>query len=96
MAGEAGTPAGLAGIYKCPGMQSGAMQDLLGDLMGALEEGLGRFIVLWFILGGAVTFGVVVLTAQNDWPGLYYVLIWIGLGVLFSPIIFRGGSADPL
>ena len=77
-------------------MQRYGMHQVVDDLLTRLESGLGAFIVLWFILGGAITFGVVVLTAQYQWPGLYYVLIWIALGVIFSPTIFRTGTKDPL
>lgn len=77
-------------------MQSYDMHQVVDNLVSNLEAGFGRFIVLWFILGGAITFAVVVLTAQYQWPGLYYVLIWIALGVIFSPTIFRNGDADPL
>lgn len=72
------------------------MNETVDRFASLFEEGVGRFIVLWFIVGGAITFGVVVLTAQNQWPGLYYVAMWIALGIVFSPTIFWNQSSDPL
>lgn len=69
------------------------MRDTLNDLKSAIEGGVGQFIVMWFILGGAATFGVVVFTAQYQWPGYLYIFIWIGLGILFSPLLFRNGTS---
>lgn len=70
------------------------MKDTINKLTSAIGGQLGTFIVLWFILGGAVTFAAVVLTAQLQWPGIYYVALWLALGVLFSPTLLLANSED--
>lgn len=50
---------------------------------------VGKFIVSWFILGGAATFAVVVFTAQNQIPGIAYVALWLATAAIFA-VAFLG------
>lgn len=50
---------------------------------------VGKFIVTWFILGGAATFAVVVFTAQNQLPGIAYVALWLATAAIFG-VAFLG------
>lgn len=50
---------------------------------------VGKFIVAWFILGGAATFAVVVFTAQNQVPGIAYVGVWLVTAAIFA-VAFLG------
>lgn len=45
---------------------------------------VGKFIVAWFILGGAVTFAVVVFTAKSHLPGITYVGLWLATAAIFA------------
>ena len=77
-------------------MLSGTMAESVQGLLAGGSSGVGQFIVLWFIVGGAITFGIVVLTASYDWPGLIYVAIWLAIGLLMAPWMLRGESGEPL
>lgn len=66
------------------------------NLQTAIEDELGRFIVLWLVVGGAITFGVVVVTAQYNWPGYVYVFIWLALGLLLTPLMLRSDSESSI
>lgn len=50
---------------------------------------VGKFIVAWFILGGAATFAVVVFTAQSQLPGIAYVAVWLATAAIFA-VAFLG------
>lgn len=70
-------------------MLSITMAESVDRILGGGLGGVGQFIVLWFIVGGAITFGIVVLTAQYQWPGFAYVIIWLAIGLLFAPWMLR-------
>lgn len=61
--------------------------DGTNDLAG--RNCVGKFIVAWFILGGAATFAVVVFTAQNQVPGIAYVGLWLATAAIFA-VAFLG------
>ena len=66
---------------------------LLAPMAGTNESSsrncVGKFIVAWFILGGAATFAVVVFTAQNQIPGIAYVGLWLATAAIFA-VAFLG------
>ena len=65
------------------------VQGWASSVANEIEAEIGKFIVLWFIVGGLLTFFVVVATYSQNWPGVVYALLWIALGALFTPVLFR-------